>query len=55
LNQCSTFAGAVFVGAEKGGVQAVARVSEVLGVAAEEGGIEFGREDQADVRVFLYW
>ena len=41
----------VFVGAHEGDVEAVAGVFEVVGVAAEEGGLEFGGEDEADVGV----
>ena len=43
----------VFVDAEEADVQIVARVFEIIGIAAEEGRGKFGREDQADVRVFL--
>jgi hypothetical protein len=43
----------VFVDAEEADVQIVARVLEVVGIAAEEGGGEFGREDEADVGVFF--
>ncbi len=43
----------LLVGAEDGHVEVVARVSEVVVVAAEEGGLELGREHHADVVVLL--
>ena len=44
---------AVLVGAEEADVEVVARVLEVVGVAAEEGDGELGGEDEPDVGVFL--
>ena len=44
---------AVLVGAEQADVEVEARVLEVVRVAAEEGDLLFGREDQPDVGVFL--
>ncbi len=44
---------AFFIGAENGHVQVVAREGEVVGVAAVEGGLLLGSEDQLDVGVLL--
>ena len=44
---------AVLVGAEEADVEVVARVLEVVRIAAEEGDVELGGEHQADVGVFL--
>ncbi len=44
---------AIFVDAEERDVEIVARIGEVVGVAAEESDVEFRREHKADVRVFL--
>ncbi len=44
---------AVLVGAEEADVEVVARVFEVVGVAAEEGDVELGGEDEPDVGVLL--
>ena len=43
----------VFVDAEKGNVQVIAGVGEVVGIASEEGSVELRRENQADVGVLL--
>jgi len=43
----------VLVDAEKGHVEAVARVLEVIRIAAEVGDVAFGSEDEPDVGVFL--
>ncbi len=43
----------VFVGAEEADVEVVARVLEVVGIAAEEGDVELGREHEADVGISL--
>jgi hypothetical protein len=43
----------VFVNAEKRDVKIVARVSEVIGVAAKECGVKLRREHQAHIGVFL--
>ena len=42
---------AVFVGAEEADVEVVARIFEVVRVAAEEGDVELGGEDEPDVGV----
>ncbi len=44
---------AFLVGAEEGHVQVVARVGEVVGVAAVERGLLLGGEDQLDVGILL--
>ena len=44
---------AVLVEPEQRDVEAVARIGEIVGVAAEERGLELRREDQAHVRVLL--
>ena len=43
----------VLIDAEEADVQIVAGILEIVGVAAEKGGVEFGREDQAHVGVLL--
>ena len=43
----------IFVDAEETDVQIVAGIFEIIGIAAEEGGIEFRRKDQAHVGVLL--
>ena len=44
---------AVLVGAEEADVEVVAGILEVVGIAAEEGDVELGREDEPDVGVLL--
>ena len=44
---------AVLVGAEEREVEVVARIGEVVGIAAEERHLLLGREDEADVGVLL--
>ena len=44
---------AVLVRAEEADVEVVARILEVVGIAAEEGDADFRREDEPDVGVFL--
>ena len=44
---------AVLVGADERDVQVVAGELEVVGVAAEEGDVELGGEDEPDVGVLL--
>ena len=44
---------AVFVNAEEAHIQIEARILEVVGIAAEEGDILLGREDQPHVGVFF--
>jgi hypothetical protein len=43
----------VFVNAKKSDVEVVSRVSEIIGIPAEERSLEFRREDQADIGVLL--
>src|SRR2546423_11515471 len=43
----------IFIDAEEGDIEVVTRVSKVVGIAAEEGGIELRREYQPDVSVLL--
>ena len=43
----------VLVDAEEADVQIVAGILKIVGVAAEKGGIEFGREDQTHIGVLL--
>ena len=42
---------AVFIGAQKGDVEAVAEIGDAVALAAEEGDGVFGSEDQADIAV----
>src|ERR1700683_3993842 len=44
---------AVFVDAEKRHVDVIARISEVVWVAAEEGGLLLGSKDEADIGIDL--
>jgi len=44
---------AAFVDAEESHVEVASRIGEIIGIAAEECGLLFRREDQADVRIAL--
>ena len=44
---------AVLINAEEADVEVIAGIFEIVRIAAEEGDVLFGREDQADVGVFL--
>src|SRR6266536_2028881 len=43
----------IFIDTEEADIEVVAGVFEIVGVAAEEGDVFFGREDEADVGVLF--